>query len=126
MTRDQQAGHGRRGARVRAALFSGPGAPVLVTDVELAPPGPGEVEVAIAAAGVCHSDLHVVLGEWPHPVPVVLGHEGSGIVTAVGEDVTSLSPGDHVVLSWVAPCGWCRYCLLGRPAQCQLAADVVA
>src|SRR5262249_27112819 len=93
---------------------------------ELAPPGPGEVEVAIAAAGVCHSDLHVVLGEWQHPVPVVLGHEGSGIVAAVGDGVTSLSPGDHVVLSWVAPCGRCRYCLLGRPAQGQLAADVVA
>src|SRR5262249_57456243 len=96
------------------------------TDVELGPAGRGEVEVTIAAAGVCHSDLHVVLGEWPDPVPVVLGHEGSGIVTAVGEDVTSLSPGDHVVLSWVAPCGRCRYCRRGRPAQGQLAAGVGA
>jgi len=126
MTRYQQAAPGRPGGQVRAAVFSGAGLPVRVTGVELAPPGPGEVEVAIAAAGVCHSDLHVVLGEWQHPVPVVLGHEGSGIVAAVGDGVTSLSPGDHVVLSWVAPCGWCRYCLLGRPAQCQLAADVVA
>src|SRR5215469_6385620 len=126
MTSDQQAAHGRPGSQVRAAVFSGPGLPVRVTGVELAPPGPGEVEVAIVAAGVCHSDLHVVLGEWQHPVPVVLGHEGSGIVTAVGEGVASLSPGDHVVLSWVAPCGRCRYCRLGRPAQCQLAADVVA
>src|SRR5215471_10515067 len=126
MTPDQQAAHGRPSAQVRAAVFSGPGLPVRVTDVELAPPGPGEVEVAIAAAGVCHSDLHVVLGEWPHPVPVVLGHEGSGIVVAVGEHVTSLSPGDHVVLSWVAPCGRCRFCRRGRPAQCQLAAEVVA
>ena len=82
-------------------MFAGPGQPVGVTEVELAPPGPGEVEVAIAAAGVCHSDLHIVLGEWPHPVPVVLGHEGSGVVTAAGAGVTGLSPGDHVVLSWV-------------------------
>jgi S-(hydroxymethyl)glutathione dehydrogenase / alcohol dehydrogenase len=126
MTRDQQAGQARPGGQVTAAVFSGPGLPVQITSVELAPPGPGEVEVAIAAAGVCHSDLHIVLGEWPHPVPVVLGHEGSGIVTSVGHGVTSLSPGDHVVLSWVAPCGRCRYCRLGRPAQCQLAAEVVA
>jgi S-(hydroxymethyl)glutathione dehydrogenase / alcohol dehydrogenase len=117
---------GRAGGRVRAAVFRGPGQPVRVTEVELAPPGPGEVEVAIAAAGVCHSDLHIVLGEWPHPLPVVLGHEGSGVVTAIGPDVTSLSPGDHVVLSWVPVCGRCRYCRLGRPAQCQPAAEVVA
>lgn len=111
---------------MRAAVFIGPGQPVRVTDVELGPPGAGEVEVAIAAAGVCHSDLHIVLGEWQHPVPVVLGHEGSGVVTAVGAGVTSLSPGDHVVLSWGPACGRCRYCRLGRPAQCQLAAEVVA
>jgi S-(hydroxymethyl)glutathione dehydrogenase/alcohol dehydrogenase len=114
------------GGRVRAAVFAGPGQPVGVTEVELAPPGPGEVEVAIAAAGVCHSDLHIVAGEWPHPVPVVLGHEGSGVVTAAGAGVTGLSPGDHVVLSWVPACGRCRYCLRGRPAQCQVAAEVVA
>ena len=111
---------------MRAAVFGGPGQPVQVTEVELAPPGPGEVEVAIAAAGVCHSDLHIVLGEWPHPVPVVLGHEGSGVVTAVGAGVTSLSPGDHVVLSWVPACGQCRYCRRGRPAQCQVSAEVVS
>ena len=105
---------------MRAAVFGGPGQPVQVTEVELAPPGPGEVEVAIAAAGVCHSDLHIVLGEWPHPVPVVLGHEGSGVVTAVGAGVTSLSPGDHVVLSWVPALA------AGRPAQCQVSAEVVS
>ena len=126
MTGDHRAADGRQRGPIRAAVFTGPGRPVRITGVELAPPGPGEVEVAIAAAGVCHSDLHVVLGEWPHPVPVVLGHEGSGIVAAVGDGVTGVSPGDHVVLSWVAACGRCRYCLLGRPAQCQLAADVVA
>jgi len=117
---------GQQGRQVSAAVFSGPGQPVRVTEVELAPPGAGEVEVAIAAAGVCHSDLHIVLGEWEHPVPVVLGHEGSGVVAAVGPGVTGLSPGDHVVLSWVPACGRCRYCRRGRPAQCQLAAEVVA
>jgi len=117
---------GPPGRPVRAAVFNGPGQPVRVTEVELAPPRAGEVEVAVAAAGVCHSDLHIVRGDWPHPTPVVLGHEGSGVVAAVGPGVTALSPGDHVVLSWVPACGRCRYCRLGRPAQCQLAAEVIA
>jgi S-(hydroxymethyl)glutathione dehydrogenase / alcohol dehydrogenase len=121
MTPDQQAAR-----QIKAAVLGGPGQPVRVTEVELAPPGDGEVEVAIAAAGVCHSDLHVVLGEWQHPTPLVLGHEGSGVVTATGPGVTTLSPGDHVVLSWVPACGRCRYCRLGRPAQCQLAAEVTS
>ncbi len=112
--------------RIRAAVLDRPGQPVRVTEVELAPPGAGEVEVAVAAAGVCHSDLHIVLGDWPHPVPLVLGHEGAGVVVAVGPGVTTVSPGDHVVLSWVPACGQCRYCRRGRPAQCQLAAEVVA
>lgn len=117
---------GPPGRPVKAAVFGGPGQPVRVTEVELAPPRAGEVEVAISAAGVCHSDLHIVRGDWPHPTPVVLGHEGSGIVAAVGPGVTALSPGDHVVLSWVPACGRCRYCRRGRPAQCQLAAEVIA
>jgi S-(hydroxymethyl)glutathione dehydrogenase / alcohol dehydrogenase len=122
MTSDQP---GPPGRPVRAAVFSRPGQPVRVTEVELAPPRAGEVEVAVAAAGVCHSDLHIVRGDWPHPTPVVLGHEGSGIVAAVGPGVTALSPGDHVVLSWVPACGQCRYCRRGRPAQCQLIAEVI-
>jgi len=123
MTPDQQLAPGRP---IRAAVFRGPGEPVRVTEVELAPPRPGEVEVAVTAAGVCHSDLHIVRGEWTHPTPVVLGHEGSGIVAAIGPGVTAVSPGDHVVLSWVPACGRCPYCRLGRPAQCQLAAEVIA
>lgn len=117
---------GPPGRPVKAAVLSGPGQPVRITEVELAPPRAGEVEVAVAAAGVCHSDLHIVRGDWPHPTPVVLGHEGSGIVAAVGPGVTALSPGDHVVLSWAPACGRCRYCRRGRPAQCQLAAEVIA
>jgi S-(hydroxymethyl)glutathione dehydrogenase/alcohol dehydrogenase len=111
---------------VRAVVFTSPEEPIEVTDVDLAAPGPGEVRVQIAAAGVCHSDLHVRLGEWQPPAPLVMGHEGSGTVTEIGPGVTSLAEGDHVVLSWVASCGHCRYCKAGREARCQVAATIVA
>jgi S-(hydroxymethyl)glutathione dehydrogenase / alcohol dehydrogenase len=111
---------------VRAVVFTSPDDPIEVTDVDLAPPGPGEVRVRIAAAGVCHSDLHVRRGDWQPPVPLVMGHEGSGTVVELGAGVTSLAEGDHVVLSWVAPCGQCRYCKAGREARCQVAATIVA
>lgn len=111
---------------MQAAVFRGAGQPIEVRDVELAPPGPHEVEVAIAAAGVCHSDLHMVKGEWEHRTPVVLGHEGSGVITALGEGVTDLAVGDHVVLSWVPSCGECRYCRAGRPAQCRPSMEIIA
>jgi S-(hydroxymethyl)glutathione dehydrogenase/alcohol dehydrogenase len=95
-------------------------------DVTLAGPEPGEVRVRIAAAGVCHSDLHVWRGDWDVPTPLVMGHEGSGTVTAVGEEADGLAVGDHVVLSWVPACGRCRQCLQGHPARCALVATVVA
>lgn len=109
---------------MKAVVFDG--TQIEYTDVQLASPGPGEVLVDIAAAGVCHSDLHVVRGEWSVPLPMVMGHEGSGVVALIGAGVTSLAVGDHVVLSWVPYCGKCRYCLLGRPAQCELVATVVS
>ncbi|WKG04571.1 Zn-dependent alcohol dehydrogenase [Mycolicibacterium sp. HK-90] len=111
--------------RIQAAVFDGDGV-ISIEDVDLAAPGPGEVRVKIAAAGVCHSDLHVTTGAWKVPAPVVLGHEGSGVVSAVGPGVLDLEPGDHVVLSWVPGCGECRACRAGRPAQCSLVASVVA
>lgn len=111
---------------MRAVVFSGVDTPIEIADVDLARPKAGEVRVRIAAAGVCHSDLHVRRGEWPVPVPLVMGHEGSGEVIEVGPNVTSLKEGDHVILSWVAPCGACRYCLAGKEARCQVAATVVA
>ncbi len=111
---------------VRAAVLPGPGAPVEMADVELSAPRTGEVEVRIAAAGVCGSDLHVVRGEWDVPMPVVLGHEGAGVVTRIGPGVDRLGEGDHVVLSWVPQCGRCRQCTNGRPWQCELVATVVA
>ena len=113
-------------SQIKAAVFEGADQPVRIVEVTLAPPGPGEVEVAVTAAGVCHSDLHVVRGEWPVPHPTVLGHEGSGVVTAVGAGVDSLEVGDHVVLSWVASCGTCRQCLAGRPVQCATYAAEIA
>ncbi|WP_101906245.1 zinc-binding dehydrogenase [Mycolicibacterium setense] len=116
---------GGESTRIQAAVLDGNGT-ISIEHVELAAPGPGEVQVEIAAAGVCHSDLHVTTGAWDVPVPVVLGHEGSGVVTAVGPGVDDLEPGDHVVLSWVPGCGECRACQAGRPAQCALVASVVA
>ncbi|TSI15102.1 Zn-dependent alcohol dehydrogenase [Brevibacterium aurantiacum] len=111
---------------MRAVVFRSSDKPVEVEQVTLQGPGPHEVEVKIAAAGVCHSDLHVRRGDWDLPLPLVMGHEGSGIVTAVGKGVSHLREGDHVVLSWVAPCGNCRNCLLGREIRCEVAATTVA
>ncbi len=111
---------------MRAVVFTNPAEPVRVREVDLDPPGPGEVSVDITAAGVCHSDLHVRRGDWTVPAPLVMGHEGAGIVAEVGPGVGDLAAGDHVVLSWVAPCGQCRYCLADHPARCKVAATVVA
>ncbi|MGC9156450.1 MAG: alcohol dehydrogenase catalytic domain-containing protein, partial [Ferrimicrobium sp.] len=83
------------------------------TQVQLDDPGSNEVEVQIAAAGVCGSDLHVYRGEWDVRFPMVLGHEGSGYVSRVGEGVAHLNVGDHVVLSWNPPCRTCRNCRMG-------------
>ena len=111
---------------MKAVVFRDPQSPIEFVDVDLAPPRAGEVRVRIAAAGVCHSDLHVKRGEWDAAAPLVMGHEGSGVVTELGDGVTTLAVGDHVVLSWVPPCGECRYCRAGHEARCQKVATVVA
>lgn len=111
---------------MRAVVFRDSGRPVAVEDVTLEAPRAGEVEIEIAAAGVCHSDLHVRKGDWDLPLPLVMGHEGSGVVTRLGDGVEGLQVGDHVVLSWVAPCGHCRNCLAGREVRCEVAAGTVA
>ncbi len=103
---------------VKAAVMYQVGAPVTVEDVELMEPGPGEVLVRMVAAGVCHSDWSVLQGKIPIPVPAVLGHEGAGIVERVGPGVTSVSPGDKVIISWRPHCGRCFYCVTGRPILC--------
>jgi S-(hydroxymethyl)glutathione dehydrogenase/alcohol dehydrogenase len=110
---------------VRAVVLSSAESPPRVEDVRVDPPKAGEVRVRVAAAGVCHSDLHVRKLEWDVPLPLVMGHEGSGIVTEVGERVTSLSEGDHVILCWEPACGKCRHCLAGRPSQCEFLAATV-
>ena len=101
---------------MRGVVFTGD---VEVTDeLELRGPGPGEVRVRIVAAGVCHSDLSVVNGTIPFPTPVVLGHEGAGIVEEVGPGVSRLAPGDRVVLVTLGSCGACSACDRGRPTEC--------
>ncbi len=107
---------------MRAAVFQQPGRAVAIEDLILDPPRAGEVRVRILASGVCHSDLHVRDGEWPRPGPFVIGHEGAGIVEALGPGVdpaaTGLTVGRLVALSWYAPCGHCPGCLAGREWLC--------
>ena len=89
-----------------------------VEDVQIDTPGPHEVLIRTAAAGLCHSDLHFLDGKYPHFTPVVLGHESSGVVEAVGDQVTYVEPGDHVVTCLSVFCGQCENCLSGRPSIC--------
>ena len=102
---------------MRAVVFDGTEAKV--RDVELRDPGANEVRVRLAASGVCHSDLSVIEGTIPFPTPVVLGHEGAGVVEEVGSAVTSVQVGDHVVMSTLGNCGACAYCDAGRPTMCR-------
>jgi len=104
--------------RTRAALFRAPGEPLEVREIELEEPGAGEVLVRMAAVGICGTDLHMVKGEWQRPTPMVLGHEGAGIVETVGDGVEGLATGDRVVLSWAPSCHACSDCRRGRPAAC--------
>jgi S-(hydroxymethyl)glutathione dehydrogenase / alcohol dehydrogenase len=104
--------------QIRAAILWEQGAPLSVETAELDDPGPGEVLVEVRAAGVCHSDLHPARGDWPMRTPVVLGHEGAGIVRATGEGVTRLEPGNHVVFCWAPACGKCPPCADGHPVLC--------
>ena len=93
-----------------------------IDTLELAEPRASEVLVRIVASGVCASDAHTRSGRIPSPLPSVLGHEGAGVVEAVGADVAHVAPGDHVALSWMPSCGRCRHCLAGRPVLCTAAA----
>jgi S-(hydroxymethyl)glutathione dehydrogenase / alcohol dehydrogenase len=112
--------------KTRAAVLWQPGEPVEILEVDLAPPNAGEVLVKIAACGVCASDVHVVDGELPEPMPLVLGHEASGVVVETGPDVEGLRAGDHVVLALVPSCGRCRPCREGRPNFCELSGRMAA
>jgi S-(hydroxymethyl)glutathione dehydrogenase/alcohol dehydrogenase len=106
----------------RAAVLERPGVPTRIETLVLDPPGPGEVRIRMAAAGVCHSDLHVRDGEWEREGPIALGHEGAGVIEALGDGVASdrpdLAPGTLVALAWLIPCGTCRACLGGSVWAC--------
>ena len=104
--------------KTRAAVLYEVNKPFEIETVDLDAPHPGEVLVKIAATGVCHSDWHLVTGATQHPLPVVPGHEGAGIVEAVGQGVSRVEPGDHVALNWAPNCGNCFYCLNDRPNLC--------
>lgn len=103
---------------MKAAVLHNYGQDLKVQDVDLEEPRKGEVRVKMKAAGICHSDQHVIDAHLPLPVPIVLGHEGAGIVDTVGEGVTGVKEGDHVALNWVPSCGKCHYCRIGRPDVC--------
>jgi S-(hydroxymethyl)glutathione dehydrogenase/alcohol dehydrogenase len=110
----------------RAAVLEHVGAPLEVTELELAPPGPGEVLVRLHASGVCHSDLNAIDGTAETPCPAVLGHEGGGVVEQVGEGVTRVAVGSHVALSWAPACGRCPECLDDLPHLCGTAWPLMA
>lgn len=113
--------------RTRAAVLDAMGAtspyhesqPLKIEALELDPPGPGEVLVRVKAAGLCHSDLSVINGDRPRPMPMALGHEAAGVVEELGAGVTDLARGDHVVCVFVPSCGHCGPCAEGRPALCE-------
>ena len=113
--------------KIKAAVLNAIGAkppfavskPLVIEEVDLAPPGHGEILVKIGAAGLCHSDLSVINGDRPRPMPMALGHEAAGTVEELGEGVTDLHRGDHVVLVFVPSCGHCAPCAEGRPALCE-------
>lgn len=113
--------------KIQAAVLDAMGAtypyalsqPLKIRELELQPPGVGEVQIKVAAAGLCHSDLSVINGDRPRPMPMALGHEASGVVSQVGPGVTDLQIGDHVVVVFVPSCGHCAPCAEGRPALCE-------
>jgi alcohol dehydrogenase len=113
--------------KIRAAVLNQTGAtppyavsmPLSIEELELDPPGPGEVLVKIGAAGLCHSDLSTINGVRPRPTPMAMGHEAAGTVEEIGPGVDDLKKGDHVVLTFVPSCGHCLPCAEGRPALCE-------
>ena len=113
--------------KIRAAVLDKMGAthpyaeskPLRIAEVDLDPPGRGEILVRIAAAGLCHSDLSVINGDRPRPMPMALGHEAAGVVAELGEDVPDLEVGDHVIMVFMPSCGHCIPCAEGRPALCE-------
>lgn len=111
--------------KTRAAVLTGPGRDFEIIELDLDEPREGEVLIKYTAAGLCHSDLHLTDGDLPPRYPIVGGHEGSGIIEAVGPGVTKVKPGDHVVCSFIPNCGTCRYCSTGRQNLCDMGATIL-
>jgi len=109
---------------MKAALLETPGQPLRVRDITIADPGPGQVRVRVRHCSVCHSDLSIVDGTFPSPLPIVLGHEAAGEVDAIGPGVAHLGVGDHVVLTPCPPCGTCYWCVRGEPTVCVSASAI--
>jgi S-(hydroxymethyl)glutathione dehydrogenase/alcohol dehydrogenase len=105
--------------RFRAAVLHEKDAPLSIENVTLPAPGPREVLVRNHASGLCHTDLEVIQGRLAYPFPIVLGHEGAGVVEAVGSEVTTVRPGDHVIASWNPACGHCFHCVHDEPVLCE-------
>ena len=114
-----------RSMKTRTAVIYAPGEPIRVEEIELDPPRDHEVLVRMVAAGICHSDYHIISGELPSYLPLALGHEGAGIVEAIGPNVTNCKVGDHVVLSFIPSCGKCRYCTSGHSNLCNMSASIL-
>ena len=106
--------------KTKAAILWETNTPWSVGEIDLDPPGPGEVRVKLAASGLCHSDEHVVTGDFPFELPLIGGHEGAGVVQEVGPDVSWLEPGDHVVFGFIPSCGRCHSCSTGHQNLCDL------
>ena len=104
--------------KARAVVARTVGAPAQVEEIEVSPPRHGEVTIRLSACGVCHSDLSATNGTIDYPLPLVLGHEGAGVITQVGEGVTGFAAGAQVITSFVSMCGHCGYCQSGRPQLC--------
>ncbi|MEJ0027227.1 MAG: Zn-dependent alcohol dehydrogenase [Rhizomicrobium sp.] len=104
---------------MKAAVLREPRKPLQIEDVEISKPGAHEVLIRTSAAGLCHSDLHFIEGIYPYPLPAVLGHESAGVVEAVGSEVRTVRPGDHVITCLSAFCGHCEHCLGGHMSRCQ-------
>ncbi len=112
--------------KTRAAVIYAPGEPMRIEEVELDPPHEHEVQVRMVAAGICHSDYHVVSGELRTYLPMALGHEGAGVIEAIGPGVTTCKVGDHVVLSFIPTCGSCPACTAGHANACEKAATATS
>ena len=104
---------------MKAAVCRAFGQPLTIEEIEIAPPGPNEIKVRVAACAICHSDIHYIEGAWGGELPAVYGHEAAGIVEETGSGVSGIAPGDHVVVTLIRSCGRCHYCTQGLPTLCE-------